>query len=78
MQGREGTASPSLSLRLTGLKETLAELPGFVRLAADMGVGEVYLQRLVFFDADPVGLARWSAVVLSSQSGRRRESSHGA
>ena len=58
LQEREGAASPRVSLWLTGLKETLAELPAFVRLAADMGVGEVYLQRLVFFDADPVGLAR--------------------
>ena len=58
LQVREGVASPCVSLWLTGLKETLAELPAFVRLAAGMGVGEVYLQRLVFFDADPVGLAR--------------------
>jgi MoaA/NifB/PqqE/SkfB family radical SAM enzyme len=58
LQAREGEASPRVSLWLTGLKETLAELPAFVRLAADTGVGEVYLQRLVFFDADPVGLAR--------------------
>ena len=58
LQGREGAASPRVSLWLTGLKETLAELPTFVRLAGDMGVSEVYLQRLVFFDVDPVALAR--------------------
>jgi MoaA/NifB/PqqE/SkfB family radical SAM enzyme len=58
LQAREGAVSPRVSLWLTGLKETLAELPAFVRLAADVGVSEVYLQRLVFFDADPVGLAR--------------------
>jgi MoaA/NifB/PqqE/SkfB family radical SAM enzyme len=58
LQEREGAASPRVSLWLTGLKETLAELPAFVRLAADMGVSEVYLQRLVFFDVDPVALAR--------------------
>ena len=58
LQERAGAASPRVSLWLTGLKETLAELPAFVRLAADMGIGEVYLQRLVFFDAEPVGLAR--------------------
>ncbi|MGO9420661.1 radical SAM/SPASM domain-containing protein [Roseiarcus sp.] len=58
LQVREGAASPRVSLWLTGLKETLAELPAFVRLAADTGVSEVYLQRLVFFDDDPVGLAR--------------------
>lgn len=45
-----GVERPRLSLWLVGLKETLIELPAFVRLAHDMGVGEVYLQRLVFFD----------------------------
>jgi MoaA/NifB/PqqE/SkfB family radical SAM enzyme len=58
LQKRESAASPRVSLWLTSLKETLTELPAFVRLAADLGVGEVYLQRLVFFDDDPVGLAR--------------------
>jgi hypothetical protein len=33
-------------------------LPAFVRVAAEIGVKEVYLQRLVFFDRDTVGLAR--------------------
>jgi MoaA/NifB/PqqE/SkfB family radical SAM enzyme len=42
---------------LTGLKETIAELPAFVRLAHDIGVREVYLQRLVYFP-EGQGLAR--------------------
>jgi MoaA/NifB/PqqE/SkfB family radical SAM enzyme len=42
---------------LTGLKETIEQLPDFVRLAARIGVGEVYLQRLVFDDLGR-GLAR--------------------
>jgi MoaA/NifB/PqqE/SkfB family radical SAM enzyme len=50
-------ATPRVSLWLTGLKETIAELPAFVRLAHDIGVLEVYLQRLVYF-ADGQGLAR--------------------
>ena len=29
-----------------------------MRLAADIGVKEVYLQRLVFFDEDAIGMAR--------------------
>ena len=58
MQEREGHASPRVSAWLTGLKETIEELPAFVRLAAEIGVKEVYLQRLVFFDRDAVGLAR--------------------
>jgi radical SAM protein with 4Fe4S-binding SPASM domain len=44
-------------LWLTGLKETVEQLPDFVRLAARIGVGEVYLQRLVFDDLGR-GLAR--------------------
>src|SRR5262249_23288858 len=40
------------------LKETIAELLEFVQVAADIGVKEVYLQRLVFFEHDAIGLAR--------------------
>lgn len=58
MQEREGHAKPRVSAWLTGLKETIDELPAFVRVAAEIGVREVYLQRLVFFDQDAVGLAR--------------------
>jgi MoaA/NifB/PqqE/SkfB family radical SAM enzyme len=58
LQEREGFENPRVSAWLTGLKETLPELPAFVRVAADLGVKEVYLQRLVFFDDDAVGQAR--------------------
>lgn len=58
IQEREGHALPRVSAWLTGLKETIAELPDFVRVAADIGVKEVYLQRLVFFEDDSIGLAR--------------------
>ena len=50
-------ATPRVSLWLTGLKETVDQLPEFVRLAARIGVKEVYLQRLVFDDLGR-GLAR--------------------
>src|SRR5467141_111937 len=58
LQEREGKDRPRVSAWLTGLKETIAELPAFVRLAAEIGVREVYLQRLVFFATDAIGLAR--------------------
>jgi MoaA/NifB/PqqE/SkfB family radical SAM enzyme len=58
MQEREGHERPRVSAWLTGLKETVDELPAFVRVAAEIGVKEVYLQRLVFFDQDAIGLAR--------------------
>jgi MoaA/NifB/PqqE/SkfB family radical SAM enzyme len=58
MQRHEGFTRPRVSLWLTGLKETITQLPDFVRIAHDVGVGEVYLQRLVYFDRDAIGLAR--------------------
>src|SRR5438045_4159494 len=58
LQEREGKDRPRVSAWLTGLKETIAELPAFVQVAADIGVKEVYLQRLVFFETDAIGLAR--------------------
>jgi len=58
MQRREGLVRPRVSLWLTGLKETITQLPDFVRIAHDVGVKEVYLQRLVYFDDDAIGMAR--------------------
>lgn len=53
-----GAELPRLSLWLTGLKETLEQLPAFIRLAHEIGVPEVHLQRLVYFDNQQFGLAR--------------------
>jgi len=58
LQEREGHAKPRVSAWLTGLKETIAELPAFVKLAAEIGVKEVYLQRLVYFETEALGMAR--------------------
>ena len=60
LKRRLGTPHPRLSLWLTGLRETLEQLPAFVRLAADVGVPEVHLQRLVHFP-EGQGLARASS-----------------
>ncbi len=57
LQSQLKRSTPRVSLWLTGLKETIAELPAFVRLARDIGVLEVYLQRLVYFP-EGQGLAR--------------------
>jgi MoaA/NifB/PqqE/SkfB family radical SAM enzyme len=57
MQRAQARPSPRVSLWLTGLKETLDQLPAFVRLAHEIGIGEVYLQRLVYFP-EGQGLAR--------------------
>ena len=56
-QRQAGAMTPRVSLWLTGLRETVRQLPEFVRMAAGMGVREVYLQRLVFDEAG-FGMAR--------------------
>jgi MoaA/NifB/PqqE/SkfB family radical SAM enzyme len=43
---------PRASLWMTGLRENIAELPDVIRLAADIGVPEVYLQRMVYYAND--------------------------
>ena len=53
--------SSHISIWCVGTKENLAELPELVRLAARLGVTEVYLQRLVYFAREPeqqYGMAR--------------------
>jgi MoaA/NifB/PqqE/SkfB family radical SAM enzyme len=57
LQKQIGATTPRVSLWLTGLKETVDQLPDFVRLAARIGIGDVHLQRLVFDDLGR-GLAR--------------------
>src|ERR1700722_751135 len=57
LQREMGATNPLVSMWLTGLKETIGQLPDFVRLAAEIGVREVHLQRLVFDEAG-FGLAR--------------------
>ena len=80
LQKEIGASTPRVSLWLTGLKETVAQLPDFVRLAARIGVGEVYLQRLVFDDLGR-GLAREESSLFeedrttkTTRSPRRRRS----
>jgi MoaA/NifB/PqqE/SkfB family radical SAM enzyme len=57
LQRAAGADKPRVSLWLTGLKETLGELPAFVDLAHEIDVPEVHLQRLVYFVGGQ-GLAR--------------------
>jgi MoaA/NifB/PqqE/SkfB family radical SAM enzyme len=57
LQRERRAEAPKVSLWLTGLRETIGQLPAFVRLADELGIGEVYLQRLVYFE-EGQGLAR--------------------
>ena len=47
--------TPRVSLWVTGMKMTVGDLPALVRIAAANGIGEVYLQRLVYSER---GIAR--------------------
>jgi MoaA/NifB/PqqE/SkfB family radical SAM enzyme len=74
LQEREGHSKPLVSAWLTGLRQTIAELPEFVRVAAATGVKEVHLQRLVFFEDDAIGMARPDQALYEQLSGE--ESAH--
>jgi MoaA/NifB/PqqE/SkfB family radical SAM enzyme len=69
LQRELGITAPRVSLWLTGLQETVDQLPAFVRLAAAMGVREVYLQRLVFDEAG-YGMARADSSLFEQVRGR--------
>jgi MoaA/NifB/PqqE/SkfB family radical SAM enzyme len=69
LQEREGHAKPRVSAWLTGLRETIAELPDFVQVAAETGVKEVHLQRLVFFNDNAFGMARPDQALYERLSG---------
>lgn len=74
MQAREALTKPQVSLWLTGLKETIEQLPAFVKVAHEIGVKEVYLQRLVFFEDDAIGMARPDQALFERLS--REETAH--
>jgi MoaA/NifB/PqqE/SkfB family radical SAM enzyme len=69
LQDRDGHDKPRVSAWLTGLRETIEELPDFVRVAAETGVKEVYLQRLVFFEKNSIGKARPDQALYEQLSG---------
>ena len=67
-QRLEGIDRPLVSLWLTGLKETIGQLSDFVRLAHEIGVTEIYLQRLVF-TPEGQGLARAGSALFETLEG---------
>jgi len=61
-----GTSTPQISIWCVATRENLQELPGLLHLAADLGVPEVYMQRMVYFAREPekqYGMARDEAAV---------------
>jgi MoaA/NifB/PqqE/SkfB family radical SAM enzyme len=68
-----GVESPRVSLWLTGLRETIGQLEALVRLAHQIDVPEVYLQRLVFFDDNSNGLARSESALFEKTTRHEEE-----
>ena len=48
IQKEVGAVTPRASIWMTGMKENISELPALLRLASQMGVAEVYVQRMVY------------------------------
>jgi radical SAM protein with 4Fe4S-binding SPASM domain len=70
LQKRQQVWSPKLSLWFLGTRDNIAELPGFVALGADIGIEDVYLQRLVYFqDDEGYGVARAAKTLQDSADG---------
>jgi radical SAM protein with 4Fe4S-binding SPASM domain len=69
---------PALSLWYLGTRENINALPEFVRLAADIGINQVYLQRLVYFnDNDGYGLATPDKTLVASDDRIRQRVEQG-
>jgi MoaA/NifB/PqqE/SkfB family radical SAM enzyme len=51
MQKAQDAQKPAVSLWFTAMRENLQDLPGLIDLAAEAGIREVYMQRLVYFEA---------------------------
>jgi MoaA/NifB/PqqE/SkfB family radical SAM enzyme len=58
-------AGPRLSLWCTAIRENLGDLPALVRLAHRIGVGEVYVQRMVYHGE---GLAHEEALLAEAET----------
>jgi MoaA/NifB/PqqE/SkfB family radical SAM enzyme len=68
-KSRLGSATPRISIWCVATRENLAELPDLLRLAARLRVGEVYLQRMVYFAQAPdeqYGMARQEVGIFGS------------
>jgi MoaA/NifB/PqqE/SkfB family radical SAM enzyme len=68
---RLGSVTPRISIWCVATRENLEELPDLVRLAAQLGVPEVYLQRMVYFARSPdeqYGMARDEKAIFGKDS----------
>jgi MoaA/NifB/PqqE/SkfB family radical SAM enzyme len=70
-----GVDSPRISIWCMGMKENVAQLPALIRLAADIGIPEVYVQRLTYF-VDPkerIGIAQPEHALYGNLQAREEE-----
>src|ERR671924_1784489 len=66
-----GSETPRISIWCVATRENLEELPDLLRLAARLGVPEVYLQRMVYFAGEPeeqYGMARDEKAIFGKES----------
>ena len=66
---RLGAATPQISIWCVSTRENLQELPDLLRLAAELGVPEVYMQRMVYFAREPekqYGMARGDLAIFGN------------
>lgn len=70
-KARLRSRTPRISIWCVATKENIRELPDLVRLAARLGVPEVYVQRMTFFGSEPeqqYGMARQELAVFGEDA----------
>ena len=73
---RLGSETPHISIWCVASRENLEELPDLIHLAARLGVGEVYLQRMVYFARNPdeqYGMAKDEKAIFGKDSDYQEE-----
>jgi MoaA/NifB/PqqE/SkfB family radical SAM enzyme len=69
-KARHNSDTPHISIWCIATQDNLRELPALVQTAADLGVPEVYVQRMTYFAGEPeeqYGLARAEEAVFGQQ-----------
>jgi len=71
-KARLGVDTPYISIWCVGMKDNIAEMPDLVRLAADIGVPEVYLQRMTYFEDESArrGIAQAEQAIFNNSDGQ--------
>ena len=74
VRDRLGATSPHVSMWFVAMRENIDELPAFVELAAELGVGEAHVQRMTFLlDGHPDGYLAVREQSLYRDESRRQD-----